>query len=161
MFRNIAFVLCLSFVIGCGGSRGPETVDVSGTITLDGNPLAGADVHFIGENFAGYGRTNAAGEFELVQGAVPGENRVTISLIDKSKIPGAGAIEFSDNPDDGMDAGQMEAMIDPTVAARGARSVSPTGETLPSHYSDAATTQLKFVVPGGGSDSANFKLSSG
>ncbi len=161
MFRMFAFAICVFGVAGCGGGGGPDTADVSGTITLDGKPLAGADVHFIGENFAGYGKTNAEGKYELVQGALAGDNKVTISKIDESRIPGAGAVQFSDNPDDGMDAGQMEAMVDPAASAGGARRMNMTGETIPAHYSDPDKTQLMFVVPPGGTDSADFKLSSG
>ena len=60
--------LCLS---GCGSSEGYTLVPVSGTITLDGQPLAGASVSFQrsgGEATVGPGSgavTDASGKYEL------------------------------------------------------------------------------------------------
>lgn len=154
--RLVIPCLLMIVAVGCGGSD-VSTVDVSGTVTMDGKPLAGADVNFVTEQFVGYGKTDAQGNFELVQGAAPGPNKVWISKIDPSKIPGSGGIEFSDDPESGLDAGQMEAMIDGPGEGMPAGG-NMTGETIPPEYSDPTDTKLTFPVPDGGTSSANFKL---
>lgn len=141
---------------GCG--RDSNSVDVSGQVTMNGQPLAGADVTFISDSFAGFGKTDAEGRYELVQGAFAGSNRVVISLIDPSKLPGTGGIQFSDDPEAGLDRGQMDAMLLVGAPNDPRRSTNLTGETIPPDYSDIEKTKLTFVVPEGGSDSADFKL---
>jgi hypothetical protein len=77
--------------LGCGGRT---FVPVSGKVTLNGQPLAGATVFFQpvappGSTDAGpgsQGKTNDRGEFKLTaatgeNGAVAGEHRVMISLL--------------------------------------------------------------------------------
>jgi hypothetical protein len=53
---------------GCGGGDGPELATVKGTITLDGKPLAGAEVSFQPESAAGspaLGETDQQGRYEM------------------------------------------------------------------------------------------------
>lgn len=69
-----ALLLVSLFVAGCGGSDG-EFAPVEGTVTLDGEPLAGARVEFEldtgelsygkSEGSTSYGRTDARGHYEL------------------------------------------------------------------------------------------------
>jgi hypothetical protein len=72
-------------VVGCG-QGGPPMGKVSGTITLDGEPLANADVEFTPQ-FDGaspsYGDTDANGQYDLVfsrsrKGAWVGKHTVRI-----------------------------------------------------------------------------------
>lgn len=140
---------------GCGGSSRdvPETVPVAGTITLDGRPLEGAEVRFVKDGFAGVGVTGPDGTYELSPGAVPGMNEVTVS-----KIEGEG---MSTDPEEGMDAGQMEAATtyDPALAGTpGAQ--GPPQETLPSRYSVPGESELEFDVPADGTEQADFPLQS-
>ena len=157
VLRLVIPCLLMIVAVGCGGSD-VQTVDVSGTITMDGKPLAGADVNFVTEQFVGYGKTDAQGNFELVQGAAPGPNKVYISKIDPSKIPGSGNIEFSDDPESGLDSGQMDAMMIDGMVEGAPVGGNMTGEMIPPEYSDPAYTKLSFQVPDGGTSSANFKL---
>jgi hypothetical protein len=73
-------------VVGCGGSN---HASVSGTVTLDGQPLPNAVVNFqptgaeLNPGPGSYGRTNNKGEYTLQvagggSGAVLGWHRVTI-----------------------------------------------------------------------------------
>lgn len=74
--------LMLLSLVGCGGGGSgddhPQTAPVSGTVTYQGKPLEGATVYFVSEKFSGSGKTNAEGRYELVQGAVPGKNKISI-----------------------------------------------------------------------------------
>lgn len=152
--RILFAMLSLTLLAGCGGGDGPATAPVSGKVTLDGQPLAGATVNFATETFVGSGKTGSDGSFSLVTGAEVGENKVWIS---KFVAPEGG--DFNDNPEEGLDAGQMEAAAsatdDPTAAAP-----EPTGEQVPPDFSDSEKTILKFPVSESGTSSANFDLKS-
>lgn len=139
---------------GCGGGgSGPKTERVSGTVTLQGKPLEGATVYFMTDKSSGFGKTNAEGHYELVQGAVAGQNKVYIS---KRKLPEGVNLD----PEAGMDLGQIDA-----AAAAGENDRSPksakkqsTGEQVPEEFSNPQKSKLTFDVPSGGSTSADFRL---
>lgn len=81
-FTSIFLVLVgLSLMSGCGGSDGPETVSISGNVTLDGSPVMDGEIIF--RPSGGSGRTDAAkivnGEFEAE--VVTGSKRVEIRAI--------------------------------------------------------------------------------
>jgi hypothetical protein len=145
----------LLFGCGSGAPAPPKTVPVSGTVYLNGEPLAGAEVRFIREGFSSFGETGADGRFELVQGAVPGQNTVSVS-----KIEGGSGIEL--DPESGMDAGQLEAMRMGTEGTPGATSVPELPRQLiPAKYSDPSTSKLTYPVPEGGTTSADLRLTGG
>jgi len=83
----LACLASLALLGGCGES-GPQLAPVSGTVTLDGQPLATADVLFQPEEAMkspSVGQTDAAGHFVLaykrgVLGAVVGPHTVRISV---------------------------------------------------------------------------------
>lgn len=76
-------ILCLAILPGCA-PQGPVTVPVTGTVTLDGEPVEGATVGFRpAEGTPGTGTTDASGEFTL--NASPGQNGVTVY---KSEVVG-------------------------------------------------------------------------
>src|SRR4051794_29592663 len=65
-------LLCLSAISGCGGvKKGPETVEVTGTVTLGGNPVEGASVVFYpglgtdDQRLASQATTDQGGRFKL------------------------------------------------------------------------------------------------
>lgn len=150
---SMCVVLSLS---GCGSNsrQAPvPTAPVSGTVTLGGKPLSGATVTFIAEGWSSVGKTNSSGEFKLVQGAAVGENKVTISKVDPSKLEG---VEFSENPEDGLDEGQMMAA---NVDTKDVASADvPLGEMIGADYSNPAKTILTYNVQEGGTEGANFEL---
>lgn len=149
--------ICLFSLVlsGCGGGDvGPKTVRVSGVVTLHGKALEGAEVRFIGSNFTGFGKTNAEGKYELVQGAVPGNNKIIIS-----KIEGGAGITL--DPEAGMDAEQLRtaaASVQADPTARKADVAKIPKEVVPAEYSDPMKTKLSFPVPESGSSSADFRL---
>ena len=82
----LALTLGMCLALGCSGADpGPELAEVTGTVTLDNQPLPNARVVFLPEDGpASAAITNDAGEYELmgksgVKGGVPGKNRVEIS----------------------------------------------------------------------------------
>jgi hypothetical protein len=130
----VTMALAAALVAGC--DAGVATVPVSGRVTLNNQPLAGATVTFqpvravegaepVGPGSVG--RTNAEGRYELRliepdrPGAVMGRHVVTITTAEA-----------------GTDDGQL-----------------PTGEQVPPAWRNGSRT---FVVPAGGTQSADFEL---
>ena len=82
-------ILMMVFVLaGCGGGdSGPELADVTGKVTLGGQPLANATVTFIpsgGDGTTASGTTGAEGDYELdyslsKKGCQPGSYTVRIT----------------------------------------------------------------------------------
>lgn len=78
---------CLVFLLGCGG-KGPE-LPVSGTVTLDGNPVPNVIVRFYPEGDTnpesnGFAQTGSDGKYVIVgakdkKGLVAGKYKVTVS----------------------------------------------------------------------------------
>lgn len=89
----LAFVLIVS-AIGCAHNE--NLGEVTGTVTLDGEPLADAFVEFIpasDEGAPSYGRTDANGKYELKfsrseSGAWLGPNTVRITTEDVEDVDG-------------------------------------------------------------------------
>lgn len=155
LIQRLVMAVSLLCLIGCGGGPANSRVDVSGTVTMDGAPLADAEVKFLGEKVNGFGKTNAEGKFQLVQGVDPGTYKVIVSKLDGKKEPVSAIPE-------GMDAGQMEAAA--AAAATDPRSkIKATAgpkELIPPMYSDPGATELKFTVEAAGTTAADFKITS-
>jgi len=85
--RYLGSFILLGVLAGCGQPSGPELYDVSGAVTLDGQPVKNGEVVFRAED--GQGQTAAGkivdGRYELKAG--PGAKRVEISSM--QKVPGA------------------------------------------------------------------------
>jgi len=136
-------LLTIAFLSGCSTDtkqNSAKLVPVSGTVTLDGQPLAGASVRFNPDQktkgLAAYGVTDQDGKFELKdrgdrKGAPVGHFRVVIT---KLAMPDGSPI-----PKD------MDAI---TAGAT---------EQLPANYSDPTKTELTADVPEGGK-TFEFKL---
>lgn len=145
----LALMALSVYTAGCGGDSGPPTAAVSGTLTIDGKPVPGVEVRFLNAEYAKHnalGVTNEAGEYRLIQGAVPGPNTVYFS-----KIEGGAAIGDAES---GMDAGQLEA--EAMGVGKNAKDVGPK-QIVPQEYS-TASSKLVFDVPESGTDSADFSL---
>lgn len=124
--------LLILALTGCGGKGDPSHVQVSGTVTLNGAPLAGAQVTFIPINdtrgIGAEARTGTDGRYQLIDrrgkpGTQLGAYKVTVS---KRLMP------------DGSEV----AADDKTPPIR-----SSARESLPPYYSDASRTTLQVVVP--------------
>ncbi len=83
---TVVLLLLLIAVAGCGKS-GPEIAPVHGRVTLDGQPLAKADVQFQPDDSRrpSVGSTDADGRYSLMYkrgqpGAIVGQHTVRISV---------------------------------------------------------------------------------
>jgi len=155
--RSILFVFCMSLVpvlSGCGESVAPgRGVPVSGTVTMEGKPLADADIMFTNDTFVGVAKTDAEGRYRLVQGALPGNNRVSVSKYEGGQGP---ALASPQPEADGMDAGQQAAAQmgwgDQKKKAAGPK------QLVPADYSNPSTTKLTYSVPPEGGSGVDFNL---
>ena len=125
---------------------------MSGTITLNGAPLADADVSFMNDTFIGFGRTNAEGRYKLVQGALPGTNKISISKIEgaSSAVEAAAAA--------GLDPGQADASMMAASGPGNATALKGPTQLVSTEYSDPTKTKLTYEVPAGGTTDVNFDL---
>jgi len=140
-------VLLLGFAAGCGGGRDaalPDLVPVSGTVTLDGQPLANALVTFLPvgstRGRSCYGVTDASGRYELMEN-------------EKSKGAPVGAFSVLCNKWVMPDGSDFPS--DTTLSAMDAGAV----ELLPPRYSMEDSSELTANVPAGGG-TVDFALTS-
>lgn len=154
MFNKFSRLLLLGVALvlsGCGHKA--KVVSVSGIVTLDGMPLANADVQFQpmateGNSNPGYGshgKTDDQGRFSLTissqesqaPGAVAGMHKVSISSGNNDKVA-----------------------YDPRIGSPDGATPKnkPPVEKVPNNYNSQST--LTFEVPLEGTDKANFDLKS-
>lgn len=94
--RNLWCLIALVGVAGCisDGDSSPELATVTGTVTLDDNPLPGANVIFQPQQGkTAFALTDESGQYELmynqdVAGAVPGNYTVKITKEKNPEEPG-------------------------------------------------------------------------
>ena len=127
---------CLVGLSGCGGG-GRETVEVTGTVTLDGQPVADAAVMFSGPDGGSPATTmtDATGHFTVQ--AAPGSNGVAVSKLQTSGNAAVGG--------DGL------------MPATGAVAVPQS--LVPKKYADFRTSGL-IVEVASGMDQVKLELSS-
>jgi len=150
MVRWLSFMAVLAglhMASGCSEGKKYSTAPVAGTVTVDGQPIAYADVYFVGNGMNAFAKTDAQGKYQLPHGAVLGENIVYFSKF----------IGGTSGPQEAIDSGQMEAM----VAAQGAAGMrSGPKQMIPAPHSDPANSKTSFTVPREGTASADFDLTS-
>lgn len=128
----LGFALLL-LLAGCGKKEtGPKRVTLAGTVTLDGQPLEGADIVFFNEKDEVGMITGTGGKYNIPIKAIPGEYKVTVSKLK------------------GMDQVQEGVAMAPSADAN--------PETLPDQFSNRTLTKLKFTVPEEGTETADFDL---
>jgi hypothetical protein len=131
--------LALVFALGCGGKK---FAPVSGVVTMNGKPLAGATVTFmpvlqgggIESGPSSDGKTNEKGEYTLTaatgqKGALVGKHKVVISILAEQVGEGD---------------------------ERAPRGGWPKMDKIPAKYNDK--TELECIVPAEGKQDANFDL---
>lgn len=132
---------------GCGSGK---TSGVTGTVTLDGQPVAKAGVAFRPQDGGrmSTGETDDQGRFTLTcyernDGAIPGPHDVTVTKCEETG--GADVPEGTDSLDAAFMASKAKA---PKIKWH-----------VPEKYSDKSTSGLTFTVEKG-TNTANFDLSS-
>src|SRR5438132_12905643 len=104
MVVGIVTAAVLAGLSGCGGG-GPKLVNVTGTVTLNGKPLSGADIVFTPDQstkdaFVGSDVTGPEGNFKVMSngraGVAPGKYKVIVSksLVQVTSVPD----EFKEDP---------------------------------------------------------------
>lgn len=143
--------------LGCGGSGDmwtagqPDTVDASGVVTLDGEPIEGATVVFgpIDGKYPASAITASDGSFSAAAfsskpGAVPGKYKVALTK----------TIEDEDAVKKKFDPGE-----DSEHAKDGGDDVMWTNG-LPEIYKLPSSTPIEIEVPSGGTSDLKIELSS-
>jgi hypothetical protein len=136
-------------VIGCdGGTSGAGLVPVSGQVTLDGEPLAGAQVIYIparqdGQAVTATATTDNRGNYSLLTnigpGAMPGAYRVIVSkYVGSDDKPISQSLEGA-SPTHVMDSSKAK-------------------QALPSRYSDSEQTELQLEVVASGDNKHKLEL---
>ncbi|MCA9083103.1 MAG: carboxypeptidase regulatory-like domain-containing protein [Planctomycetaceae bacterium] len=156
MYRYITAVALMA-ALGCGNSADapPEPVfPVSGKVTLNGEPVVGADVVFINteKKRSAFGRTDNAGEYRLTtfssnDGAVEGKAVVTVTKY-VAAAPEAPQpdIESEDYEPPGFGGAEEEVVEAPK-------------SEVPEKYSSDQTSGLVAVVSANGENRVDFDLS--
>ncbi len=134
----------LSCTLGCGGGS-VRTEPVSGSVTVKGKPAKNVEIYFVHEKLVAMGKTDEEGKFQLVQGAVGGENKVYF------KESTANANKFAGQ--EGIDDYQAQM----AAGSGSSKPVTPKS-ALPPEYTNAVEPKLNFLVPSGGTTTADFKL---
>ncbi len=109
----VLMIVSVFLFLGCGGSGRPGAVRVTGQVTLDGKPLAGAAVMFTGPEGGApvTAVTDANGNFFLH--AVPGVNKVAVA---KTEAAGGGGEEALSPPEDVPTVNEAKQLIPPKYA---------------------------------------------
>ena len=138
-------LLLAVFISVPGCKKGPPVVPVTGVVTLEGEPLEGANVNFIpsAENgLEGFGKTDASGKFVLSNqiepdaGVLPGEYKVTVRK----------AVEKWD--------GKSYKDVPGGEPIKDSKAV----ESIARRYSSLSNTELKATVTKDGENKFTFEL---
>jgi hypothetical protein len=155
-FARATGLIALTAVIGCSGKSG-NFATVSGIVTYNGSPVQGATVAFHstveveGKKQPSYAAlTDSSGKYVIASagkdpGIPPGMYKVTVV-----KMEGKG-IDLSQ---EGMDAGQLEAMASDTGASVKGAPV----HLLPKEYATTGSTKLSVTLETGKNTDVNFTL---
>ena len=145
--RLLAVAAVLLALWGCGGGDGLPRQAVSGTVTLDGQPLDAALITFTplgaGSDSTSGAAQVAGGSFSISQadGLIPGEYRVAISVSKEAPVKPSRKVE--------TDSVTGEEIAPPTSALR---------EMLPARYN--TKSELKAQVTEGGPNRFTFEVAS-
>lgn len=137
--RTACCAFLLTAIAGCGGGTDhPPTVPATGTVTLNGKPVAGATIAFTGASHTALAISGDDGRFELTtftdgDGAVEGDYRVTVV---KMISGGSGAAG-----DQSMEAA--------AAASEKQQEAANAQSALASRYGDPLTSGLQFTVKKG------------
>lgn len=133
----LSFSLSVVLISACGCSKestNPETVPAAGVVTLNGDPIAGAQIAFMsadGESRGGYATSSedgsfSASTFQANDGVLPGKYNVTVM-----KYP-------AEDTATGVDMESDEYTGDEVAEAEEIKNL------LPAKYAEKSTTEFAF-----------------
>lgn len=136
----------LGFVGGCSSSNPLGTLPVSGKVTYNGQPVAGATVTFVGDGNTRTATaiTGADGSYQLATlnypGAMPGRYTVVVEKIETPP--------------------ELNRTVSMEEAAQNAAKPLPKAKrALPAKYGDAAKTPLSAEIKTGQANTVDLSLS--
>ena len=150
--RGIVIGLLLTLTTGCGDG-GPTLVPVSGVVTYQDRPLAGAMVTFIpeGKGAIAMATTDNEGAYEIRTGAssgvIAGRSVVTVSLMSSGGKDGLAATMTPEDMQKMAMSGQLQKKLD-----------TQSVPLIPELYSKATTSGLSYEVKGGQENKYNIPL---
>lgn len=161
MIKQSLAVLTLVAFAGCGASN-PPTFPVSGTVTLDGKPVAGAAILFIpfdGTGQPASAQSDANGNYKLTtftadDGAMAGNYKIKVTKFD---TPDGGMSPYGAPAEEPASSSPPKKMTEEEERARmeagyTASEATPQGKAqvaknaLPSKYADQSTSGLTHMV---------------
>ncbi len=158
MLKKLSFALLMLTIVGC--KSGADVEEVTGTVTLDGTAIPGANITFSpvagGTGAAAVGTTDTSGKFTVTDmnsdkpgsGAKAGEYKVGVRWYKPSDPSSASATG---------DGGETTKLADDKAARTG---VSGPEVLLPAAYGDPETSGLTATVKNGGPNNFDFPLDS-
>ena len=167
MKMKICYVLLIALCCGCSGSEF-TFAPVSGTVTLDGEPLVGADLVFaplqsgdsINVGPASIGKTDEAGKYQLTsirgnEGAIVTKHRVSIAIKGISTAELARRVDLEYSKNSSMSERKFNALEN--KIRKSMEKELGAKKFVPEVYN--TKTSLTFEVQGP-TDDANFDLKS-
>ncbi len=158
------FVCGVALVVlaGCQAGSELDTVPVSGTVTLDGQAVAGVTVAFKPKASGGRGAagvTGADGQFTLTtlqsgDGALPGSYAVTLTK--SAAVEAMGSADFDEN---NKPSPEQMARMRENMQSGGPTSSAPKNE-LPDKYASPETSGFTAEVELGGENDFTFAMTS-
>ncbi len=141
----ISLLFSILLLIGCGGETVAPRYKVVGKVTLNNEPLGGADVRFKlkGTGDVATAKTNDAGEYELL--AAAGVNRITVSKSKEVKMEDddSGGASGADIAVDNLSPEEKATMGE---GGSGDAGTMTTVLLTPAKYATAGESGLKFTV---------------
>jgi hypothetical protein len=148
------FVILGTWLVGCGGGvSGPPTEPVSGVVTLDGQPVAKANVVFVpdGAGQGAAGVTDEAGKYALTtttsrDGAVVGSYKIMVTKV-TADGPGAG-IDLSGLSSEERDKAAAKAFYSSAAvkSVGNQKKGASASSEIPTKYNNIAGSGLKADV---------------